>query len=119
MVTKIKHYKEPTYYNLRKSFCRMKSRFLTYGIKEINLPQVGCGLDKLEWARVFNTFLCFFTNTDIQVNIFLQKVHVHSNLDKNLLAEEYPNDEKTRLDLFHMAQAQKLALEGMFKTPYH
>ena len=119
LVTKNKHYDKPTYYNLRKSLCRMKSHMLTHGIKEINLPQIGCGLDILEWARVFNIILCLFANTDIRVNIFLQKVNVHSNLDNTLLAEEYPNDEKTRMDIFHMAQAQKLAFEGMLKTPNH
>ena len=116
---KNKHYDKPTYYNLRKSLCRMKSHMLTYGIKEINLPQIGCGLDKLEWARVFNINLCLFANTDIRVNIFLQKVHVNSNLDNTLLAEEYPNDEKTRTDIFHMANARKLAFEGKLKTPNH
>ena len=119
LVTKKRHYDKPTYYNLRKSFCRMKSHMLMYGIKEINLPQIGCGLDKLEWARVFIIILCLFANTDIRVNIFLQKVHVNSNLDNTLLAEEYPNDEKTRMDLFHMANARKLAFEGMLKTPNH
>ena len=90
---------------------------LTYGIEKINLPQVGCGLDKLEWAQVFNIILCLFANTDFRVNIFMQKVHVNSNLDNTLLAEEYPNDEKTRLHVFHMAKARKLALEAMLKTP--
>ena len=119
LVTKNKHYDKPTYYNLRKSLCRMKSHMVTYGIQEINLPQIGCGLDKLEWARVFSIILCLFANTDIRVNIFLQKVHVNSNIDNTLLAEEYPNDEKTRMDIFHMAKARKLAFEGMLKTPNH
>ena len=90
---------------------------LTYGIKDINLPQIGCGLDNLEWARVFNLILCLFANTDTRVNIFLQKVHVNSNLDNTLLLEEYPNDEKTRMNIFHLAKARKLAFEGMLKTP--
>ena len=119
LVTKNSHYDKPTYYNLRKSLCRMKSHMLTYEIKEINLPQIGCGLDKLEWARVFSIILCLFANTGIRVNIFLQKVYVNSNLDHTLLAEEYPNDEKTRMNIFHVAQAQKVAVEGMLKTPNH
>ena len=97
----------------------MKSQMLTHGIQEINLPQIGCGLDKLEWAPVFNIILRLFANTDIRVNIFLQKVDVNSNLDNTLLAEEYPNDEKTRMDIFHMANARKLAFEGMLKMPSH
>ena len=90
---------------------------LTYGIKGINLPQIGFGLDKLEWARVFNIILCLFANTDIRVNIVLQKFHVNSNLDNTLLAEDYPNDKKTRRDIFHMANARILAFEAMLKTP--
>ena len=117
LVTKITHCDKPFYYNLRKSLCRLKSHMLTNAIKEINLPQIGCGLDNLEWARVFNIILCLLANTDIRVNIFLQKVHVNSNLDNTLLAEEYPNDEKTRMNIFHMAEARKSAFEGMLKTP--
>ena len=94
----------------------MKSHLLTYGIKEINLPQVGCGLDKLERARVFNIILCLFANTDLRVNILLQKFHVNSNLDNTLLEEEFPNDKKTPMDIFHMANARKVAVEGMLKT---
>ena len=97
----------------------MKSHMLTYGISQINLPQIGCGRDKLEWTRVLNITLCLFANTDVRVNIFLQKVQCNSNLDNALLKEEYPNDEKTRMDIFHMAQARKLAFEGMLKTPNH
>ena len=92
---------------------------LTYGIKEINLLQIRCGLDNLEWTRVFYLILCLFANTDILVNIFLQKVHLNSNLDNKLLAEEYPNDEKTRTDKFHLAKARKLSFEGVLKTLNH
>ena len=117
MVTKNRHYDKPTYYNLRKSLCRMKSHILTYGIKKINLPQIGFALDELEWAPVFNIVLCLFASTDIRVNIFLHKVHVHSNLDITLLAEEHPNAEKPRMGIFHIAKARNLAFEGMLKTP--
>ena len=73
LVTKNRHYDKPTYHNLRKSLCRMKSHMVTYGIKEINLPQIVCGLDKLEWTRVLKIILSLFANTDIRVNIFLQR----------------------------------------------
>ena len=90
---------------------------LTYRNKEIILPQIACGLDNIEWARVVNIILCLFANTDIRVNIFLQQVHANSNLDYTFLAEEYPIDEKTRIDVIHMAQARKLVFEGKLKMP--
>ena len=90
---------------------------LTCGTKEISLPQIACGLDKLEWARDFNIILCLLAITDIQVNNFLQQFHMNTNLDNTLLGEKYPIDEKTRIHVFHMAEARKLAFEGMLKTP--
>ena len=117
LVTKNRHYDKPTFCNLRKNLCWMKRHMLTYGIKEISLPKTGCGLDNLESAGVFNIILCLFANTDIRVNIFLQQILVISLLDNTLLAKDYPNDEKTRIDIFHLAEARKLAFEGMVKTP--
>ena len=75
------------------------------------------GLDKLEWTRVSNIILRLFANTDIRVNIFLQKAKWNSNLDNALPAEEYSNDEEKRKKVFYMATAGKLALEGMLQTP--
>ena len=46
----------------------------------------------------------------------MQKANVNFNLDNTLLAEEYANDEKTRMNIFHMAKARKLAFEGLLKT---
>ena len=98
----------------------MKSHRLIHGIREINLPQIGSRLDKLEWKRVSNIVLRIFSNFDIQVNIFFQKDKKHSNFDNALLAQQYPHYEKTRIDIFHMAKARKLALEGMLKiTSYN
>ena len=119
LATKNNHYVKPTYYNLRKSLCCMKSHMLTYGVKETNLPQIGCGLDKLEWARVFKIILCLFANTDIRVNIFMQIAHVNFNLDNTLLEEDHANDEKTQMDIFHMAKARKVTFDGMLTTPNH
>ena len=86
-------------------------------MREIILPQIGCGLDKLEWTRVLNIIFRSFANTDIRFNIFLQKVKWNSNFENALLAEEFSNDKETRKNVFNMATARKPALEGMLQTP--
>ena len=117
MVTKNKFNDKPTFYNLQRSLCPTESHTLIHNIREVSLPQVGCGLDKLEWTQVLNKNLPMFANTDIRVNIFLQKVKRNSNFDSALLAEEYTSDEETHKNVFNMATARKLAFEGMLQTP--
>ena len=51
IVTKQHGNDKPTYQTLHKRICTMKSHMLEHGITEISLPQIGCGLDKLEWKK--------------------------------------------------------------------
>ena len=89
---------------------------LNHNISEINLPQNGCGLDKLEWTRVLNKNLRFFANTHVRVNIFLQKFRGNSNVGNALLLGEYSNDNETRKNVFYLATARKLAREGKLQA---
>ena len=43
LVTEQHGFDKPTYQNLHKSKCRLKSHMLEHGITEISLPQIGCG----------------------------------------------------------------------------
>ena len=90
---------------------------MIHSIRELNLSQIGCGLDIPECTRVLNTILRLYANTDIGVNIVLQKVQWNSNFDNAFFAEESSNDEETRKKFFPMAMARKLALEAMLQTP--
>ena len=69
LVTKQLGNDKPTYQNLHKSLCRMKSHMLEHGITESSLPQTGCGLDKLEWTKVFTDKIHIFGNSGICVNL--------------------------------------------------
>ena len=70
-----KHGKDkPTYQNLNKNLCRMKSHLLEHGITEIGSPQIGCGVDKLEWTKILTDIIHFFGHTGICVKIFFTKM---------------------------------------------
>ena len=65
---------KPTYQNLHKSLCRMKSHMLEHGITEISLPQIGCGSDKLEWKKVLTDIIYIFGHSGICVKLFFTKM---------------------------------------------
>ena len=74
LVTKQRGNDKPTYQNLHKSLCRMKGHMLENGITEISLPQIGCGLDKLEWTKVLTDRIHIFGHSGICVKLFLTKM---------------------------------------------
>ena len=120
LVTKANHKDKPTYSTLHKCLCRMKSHMLVNGVREINLPQIGCGLDKLEWKNVLILLIHVFSGSGIQVNIYLRKIDSKIHFDNALLEEQTSPDEDTRRHIYHMATARRLALEGMLQsTPNH
>lgn len=52
LVTKDKFWHKPTYKNLIHSLYAMKNHCVKYCVRELWLPRVGCGFDKLDWPTV-------------------------------------------------------------------
>lgn len=52
LITKLKYYNKPTYDTLRISLQSAKQLFVKFGIKDIAIPEIGCGLDRLDWNKV-------------------------------------------------------------------
>ena len=74
LVTKQHGKDKPTYQSLHKSLCRMKSHMLEHGITEISLPQIGCGLDKLERTKVLTNIIHIFGHIGVCVKLFFTKM---------------------------------------------
>ena len=55
--------------NLRLSLENMRAHALLNNITKISMPKIGCGLDKLQWADVFQLVQDTFTYSGIQVQI--------------------------------------------------
>ena len=71
LVTKSHFLKKPSYYDLTRSLRCMKKQLIEQGIKQIALPKIGCGLDKLQEHSVFNIIYDIFRKSDIKVFIYV------------------------------------------------
>ena len=49
----------------------MKNQLIEQEIKQIALPKIGCGLDKLQDYSVFNIIFDVFLKSDIKVFIYV------------------------------------------------
>lgn len=62
---------KPTYEALEKSLEAMRSHMLENGIKELCVPQIGCGIDGMEWPKVEEKLRKIFGNDDIQITVYI------------------------------------------------
>lgn len=69
MITKKNYYNKPTYNDFKISLEKVKEICIKNNIKEITMPKIGCGLDRLNWYKVKNIIKCVFDDTDITINV--------------------------------------------------
>ena len=68
LVTKAQYWHKPTYNSLRTALLKAKHDIIIpNGYTKLAMPRIGCGLDRLLWARV-KAILCeIFADTDIEI----------------------------------------------------
>jgi hypothetical protein len=69
LVTKPRCYHKPTYGALREALETMKNVMEMNATTKLAMPKIGCGLDRLEWDRVFDIICEVFEDTDVEVLI--------------------------------------------------
>jgi hypothetical protein len=52
------------------SLTAMKSHAIENSVTRIAMPKVGCGLDRLDWSRVFPMIREIFADSKIEVDIY-------------------------------------------------
>ncbi len=67
LVTKRKYYEKPTYDTLKNALEDMKQMCRQHNIKKIAMPQIACGLDKLQWDKVSAMIQEVFSDTEIEI----------------------------------------------------
>lgn len=67
LVTKPRCYHKPTYETLYDTLVDMRDYCEEYDITKIAMPHIGCGLDQLEWDRVYEMLEDVFFETDIEI----------------------------------------------------
>uniref|UniRef100_A0A4W6DEJ9 O-acyl-ADP-ribose deacylase 1 n=1 Tax=Lates calcarifer TaxID=8187 RepID=A0A4W6DEJ9_LATCA len=70
LITKKKASQKPTYDSLRLSLKDMKLHCEKNGVTKISMPRIGCGLDRLEWARVSKILEQVFNHTNISITVY-------------------------------------------------
>ena len=70
LVTKKNFWEKPTYENLQKSLRAMQNHAFQHNVKEICMPKIGCGLDKLEWDQVKSLLIEVFAGGMTHITIY-------------------------------------------------
>ena len=74
LVTKEVYKDLPTYESLEKSLNAMRDHAMKNGVTEIAMPQIGCGLDGLNWNAVRTLIKNVFYKDKIQITIKVLKL---------------------------------------------
>ena len=67
LVTKPRCYHKPTYDTLRSALEDMKGYIISLKITKLAIPQIGCGLDRLDWDCVKELIEEIFDDIDINI----------------------------------------------------
>ena len=121
LITKVRYFHKSTYKALRLSLEAMKNHAESKKVLRISMPQIGCGLDKLDWRIVRTLIKEVFRPTNIEIIVFLKPFKEPPracqnpvNSFDNAVAAETPTISET---LTSLASAQRAdpALKNLFQ----
>jgi len=69
LVTKRNYWQKPTLSTLRKALEDMRKICYVAGITKVAMPRIGCGLDRLEWQRVYEQIESVFGLFNIEIMV--------------------------------------------------
>ena len=72
LVTKKRFFDKPTYEALSLALQEMKNHMIRNSVKDLCLPRIGCGLDKLEWPKVKEIIKTIFKHENVQITVYSQ-----------------------------------------------
>lgn len=70
LITKERYWEKPTYDSLRTALVAMRKHIVAHGVREVAMPLIGCGLDRLEWAHVSDLIEDVFCEIKISFRIY-------------------------------------------------
>ena len=73
LITKRNVYEQPTYEDLAASLFEMRDLCKEQGIKKLAMPQIGCGIDGLEWEKVSSLVKDIFEDMDMEILVCIWK----------------------------------------------
>ena len=69
LITKERFWHKPTYENFYATIDMLLECCLANNIKDLAIPKLGCGLDRLSWIKVKDYIEKTFRNTDINIKV--------------------------------------------------
>ena len=73
LVTKRHYWEKPTYANLQIALQNMKGQIKILEITKLAIPQIGCGIDGLDWEKVRGIIIDVFHDIDIEILVCVWK----------------------------------------------
>ena len=70
LITKLKYFYKPTYGQVVKALEAMHAHCLSHGVKQLAIPQLGSGLDKLEWKQVKQHIQEVFADGMVHITVY-------------------------------------------------
>lgn len=70
LVTKDRYFKKPSYASLEESLYSLRDLIVSHHIKNLAIPKLGCGLDRLNWERVASIIRKIFCDLDINIFVY-------------------------------------------------
>ena len=70
LITKKKYWGKPTYKTLKDSLLSMRQHIQDNGVRDLSMPRIGCGLDKLQWSRVELMLKEIFEDMELTITIY-------------------------------------------------
>ena len=72
LVTKEHYWDKPTYETMNACLVEMRNQAIKNNVKYLGMPIIGCGLDRLEWAKVSQMIRDVFKDTDIIIKVVIK-----------------------------------------------
>jgi hypothetical protein len=69
LVTKAKYFHKPMYESLESSLQALKTLCVDLHVRQLAVPRLGCGLDKLSWERVIRMLEAIFADTAVEITV--------------------------------------------------
>lgn len=70
LITKKLSTQKPKYSDLLCSLIALRKDMQSKGIKKLGIPKIGCGLDGLEWDRVYDLLHRVFNTDDVEIVLY-------------------------------------------------
>lgn len=73
LITKPKYFHKPTYATLASSLAQMFQHMAAHGVTRVSMPEIGCGLDMLEWSKVREMLNTMLEGSGIHASVYHYK----------------------------------------------